>query len=91
MTQMAGDSGESTDITQWLSTKNAAVFLGLSQQYVIKLAQNGTLRCVRTQLGLLIDPAALDAYGRERRGKHTSGGGAASAGGYANPKKSPIW
>lgn len=70
--------GTVEDITQWLSTKNAAARLGLSQQYVIKLAHNGTLRAVRTQLGLLIDPASVDEYER-RRSSATSG--------YANPKK----
>lgn len=53
------------DITRWISTKTAAFRMGYGQSYVAKLARQGKLRFVETELGLLIDPESVEEFKRE--------------------------
>ena len=55
------------EFEQWLTTSQAASQLGKSRQGVTWLVENRRLRAVKTQLGWLIDPKAVEEFrGRER-------------------------
>jgi excisionase family DNA binding protein len=53
------------EFAEWLTTGHAASKLGKSRQGVTWLVENRRLRAVKTQLGWLIDPKAVEEY-RER-------------------------
>ena len=50
------------EFEKWLTTSQAASKLSKSRQGVLWLAENGHLRGVKTQLGWLIDPQAVEHY-----------------------------
>lgn len=54
-------------ITEGLSPTQAAIKLGLSPQSVRRMIERGQLPAVRTSLGHLIDPRAVDAMAAQRR------------------------
>jgi excisionase family DNA binding protein len=59
------------ELEEWLSTGQAAKALGLSRPYVIKLAENKSLRAVSTACGWLYDPKSVETFtptDRRRRG-----------------------
>lgn len=51
-----------TDVTKWLSPKQAAQQLGLTPDWVRGLCKSGKLVSVLTANGRLIDPASVDSY-----------------------------
>ena len=55
------------EFERWLSTSQAASEMGKTRQGVLWLLENGRLRGVRTQLGWLIDPRAVEDYRRRRQ------------------------
>jgi excisionase family DNA binding protein len=50
------------EFESWMTTSQAASMLNKSRQGVLWLAENGHLRGVKTQLGWLIDPKAIEHY-----------------------------
>ncbi len=55
------------ELERWMSTGQAASMLGKSRQGVLWLLENGHLRGVKTAIGWLIDPRAVEDY-RKRAG-----------------------
>ncbi len=55
------------ELEKWLSTSQAASELGKSRQGVLWLLENGHLRGVKTAIGWLIDPRAVEAYKERAR------------------------
>ena len=53
------------EFSGWLTTGQAASRMGKSRQGVTWLVENRRLRAVKTQLGWLVDPKAVEEY-RER-------------------------
>ena len=51
----------------WLTTSDTASRMGKTRQGIVWLCENGRLRAVRTRLGWLVDPKAIEDY--ERDGK----------------------
>ena len=49
-----------------LTSSQAAERLGLSKQRILQLADDGTLACLRTPLGLLFRPDVVDDLARRR-------------------------
>jgi hypothetical protein len=68
------------DYSEWLSTSQVARRLQLSGQHVQDLGDAGKLRCIRTAIGRLYDPQAVDALAQQRaarqRAKETADAGA---------------
>lgn len=54
-----------TEFATWLTTSEAAEKLGRTRQGVVWLCENGRLHAVRTKLGWLIKPRAIEDYQRE--------------------------
>lgn len=54
-----------TELEKWLSTGQAARFLGRSRQGVIDLAEARRIRSVRTAAGWLYDPKSVEAFAEE--------------------------
>jgi hypothetical protein len=54
---------------KWLTTSQTASKLNKSRQGVFWLAENGHLRGVKTQLGWLIDPKAVEHYRNQEEGR----------------------
>ena len=48
------------EFERWLTTSQAASELGRSRQGVLWMLENGRLRSVKTQLGWLVDPEAVE-------------------------------
>lgn len=48
------------EFERWLTTSEAASKMGKSRQGVVWLCENGRLRAVRTHLGWLVDPKAVE-------------------------------
>jgi excisionase family DNA binding protein len=48
------------EFERWLTTSQAASKLGRSRQGVLWMLENGRLRGVKTQLGWLVDPEAVE-------------------------------
>ncbi len=53
----------------WVTTGQAASKLGKSRQGVTWLVENRRLRAVKTQLGWLIDPKAVEEFRDRERGE----------------------
>jgi len=51
-----------SEFEEWLTTSQAASKLGKSRQGVTWMVENRKLRAVKTQLGWLIDPKAVDKF-----------------------------
>lgn len=51
-----------SELEKWLTTSQAASILGKSRQGVTWMVEHRKLRAVRTQLGWLLDPAAVEEY-----------------------------
>jgi excisionase family DNA binding protein len=58
------------DFENWLTATDAAERIGISRQAVHKWLEDGKLRAVKTRLGWLIDPEAVEKAARERK-EHT--------------------
>ena len=56
------------ELEKWLSTGEAAEALGCSRPYAIKLAEQKSLRAVRTHCGWLYDPKSVEAFAAEDKG-----------------------
>jgi excisionase family DNA binding protein len=56
-----------SEFEKWLTTSQAASKLHKSRQGVTWMVENKKLRAVKTQLGWLIDPQAVEAH-KERSG-----------------------
>lgn len=54
-----------SELEKWITTGQAASKLGKSRQGVTWLVENKKLRAVKTQAGWLIDPKAVEKYGKE--------------------------
>ena len=54
------------EIEDWLSPSQAGALLGTSGQWVTQLARRGELDAVRTPLGWLVNPAAVERLANER-------------------------
>ena len=55
------------EFERWLTTSEAASRMGKSRQGVVWMLENGRLRGVRTALGWLVDPEAVEGLeGRDR-------------------------
>jgi excisionase family DNA binding protein len=52
------------EFSTWLTTSEAAERIGRTRQGVVWLCENGRLHAVRTKLGWLIDPKALERFAR---------------------------
>jgi len=50
------------NMTDWLTTKEAAEKSGFNHQYVRRLCRQGKLECVLKGRTYLIDPESLDDY-----------------------------
>jgi excisionase family DNA binding protein len=50
------------ELEKWLTTSEAASELGKTRQGIVWLCENGRLRAVKTSLGWLIDPKAVEGY-----------------------------
>ncbi len=55
------------EFEKWLTTSQAARELGKSRQGVTWMVENRKLRAVKTQLGWLIDPKAVEALQEQVR------------------------
>jgi excisionase family DNA binding protein len=53
------------ELKGWLTTSEAASKLGKSRQGVVWLCENGRIRAVRTRLGWLVDPKAVQDQARK--------------------------
>ena len=50
------------ELEKWLTTSETASRLGKTRQGIVWLCENGRLRAVKTRLGWLIDPKAVEGY-----------------------------
>jgi excisionase family DNA binding protein len=57
-----------SELEKWLTTGQAASALGKSRQGVTWLVVNKKIRAVKTQAGWLVDPKAVEDYGRKENG-----------------------
>ncbi len=57
------------EFEKWLTTGQAASQLDKSRQGVTWLVENRRLRAVKTQLGWLIDPKAVEEFRDRERGE----------------------
>jgi len=57
-----------SELEKWLTTSQAANSLGKSRQGVTWMVENKKLRAVKTQLGWLVDPAAVENY-KQKEGR----------------------
>lgn len=57
---------KNVDIKKFLTPGEAARALKISVEYVRQLTRSGRLHCIKTRLGRLIDPAAIEQFGVER-------------------------
>jgi excisionase family DNA binding protein len=55
-----------TEFEKWITTSQAASRLGKSRQGVTWMLEHRKLRAVKTQLGWLIDPEAVERLREER-------------------------
>ena len=55
------------EFEKWFTTSEAASKLGKSRQGVVWLCEHGKLRAARTALGWLVDPKAVENYGKESK------------------------
>ena len=55
-----------SEIGKWPSVKDVAARLGYTKQYVTTLFHTGKLRGISTRVGILIDPASVDEFMRQR-------------------------
>jgi hypothetical protein len=53
------------ELESWLTTSESARELGKTRQGVVWLCENGRIRAVRTKLGWLVDPKAVESYGKK--------------------------
>ena len=53
------------ELERWLTTSQAASKLGKTRQGITWMAENKRIRAVKTQLGWLIDPEAVEKLKRE--------------------------
>jgi excisionase family DNA binding protein len=53
------------ELEKWLTTSETASRLGKTRQGIVWLCENGRLRAVKTSLGWLIDPKAVEHYTRK--------------------------
>lgn len=53
-------------VMDWLTPREVASLLGLTQRYVVWLADTGVLRVVQTHLGRLYEPASVAQYAQQR-------------------------
>ncbi len=54
------------EVQDWLSPSQAGRVLGTSGQWVTHLARTGELRGVKTALGWLVDPEAVENMAKKR-------------------------
>jgi excisionase family DNA binding protein len=52
------------DLESWLSSHDVAERLSISRTTAVKLATEGHIRAVKTRIGWLFDPAAVEEYAR---------------------------
>ena len=57
------------DFENWLSVKDASDRIGISRQAVHKRLEDGKMRAVKTRIGWLIDPDAVEKAAQERKGE----------------------
>lgn len=57
------------DFEKWLSVKDASDRIGISRQAVHKRLEDGKMRAVKTRIGWLIDPDAVEKAAQERKGE----------------------
>ena len=55
------------DFETWLTATDAAERIGISRQAIHKWLEDGKLRAVKTRLGWLIDPKAVEEAAQERK------------------------
>jgi excisionase family DNA binding protein len=53
------------ELEKWLTTSETASKLGKTRQGIVWLCENGRLRAVKTRLGWLIDPKAVEDHARK--------------------------
>jgi len=53
------------ELEKWITTSQAASKLGKTRQGITWMAENKRIRAVKTQLGWLIDPKAVEKLQRE--------------------------
>lgn len=63
---MAEESRGVKEVESWLSPSQAGALLGMSGQWVTQLARDRKLDAVRTPLGWLVNPAAVERLANER-------------------------
>lgn len=62
----AGDMA-GTPVERWIGVGEAARRLAVSPEYARRLCDRGALRSIRTPLGRLVDPVAVDQLAEARR------------------------
>lgn len=50
------------ELETWLTTSDTASRIGKTRQGIVWLCENGRIRAVRTKLGWLVDPKAVEEY-----------------------------
>jgi excisionase family DNA binding protein len=55
------------DFEKWLTATDAAERIGISRQAIHKWLEDGKLRAVKTRLGWLIDPEAVEEAAQARK------------------------
>ena len=59
------------ELEKWLSTGQVASRLGWSRQGVLKLAEQGRVRAVRTACGWLYDPRSVGEFVQKEKAPNT--------------------